>query len=88
MVTIKEMAKQLGVSPTTVSNVINGRTGKMSEKTRQKIEEMLAANHYVQEKKTRGDQEELRLVVAWFFFGGRERVFTDPFCSELFEALE
>ena len=39
MVTIKEMAKQLGVSPTTVSNVINGRTGKMSEKTRQKIEE-------------------------------------------------
>ena len=88
MVTIKQIAEQLGVSPTTVSNVINGRTEKMSEKTRQKIEEMLVANHYVQEKKTRGDQEELRLVVAWFFFGGRERVFTDPFCSELFEALE
>ena len=30
MVTIKEIASQLGVSPTTVSNVINGRTGKMS----------------------------------------------------------
>ena len=41
MITIKEIAKQLGVSPTTVSNVINGRTEKMSEQTRMRIEEML-----------------------------------------------
>ena len=88
MVTIKQIAEQLGVSPTTVSNVINGRTEKMSEKTRQRIEELLVANHYVQEKKGRGEQEELKLVVAWFFFEGRERVFTDPFCSEVFGALE
>ena len=49
MITIKEIAKQLGVSPTTVSNVINGRTEKMSEQTRMRIEEMLIKNHYVQE---------------------------------------
>lgn len=88
MVTIKEIAEQLGVSPTTVSNVINGRTQKMSEKTRQRIQETLALNHYVQEKKGRGEQQELKLVVAEFFFEGREQVFTDPFCAELFEALE
>lgn len=33
MITIKELASELGVSPTTVSNVINGRTGKMSPGT-------------------------------------------------------
>ena len=38
MVTIKEIAQQLGVSPTTVSNVLNGRTGKMSPETRQKVQ--------------------------------------------------
>ena len=45
MITIKEMAKQLGVSPTTVSNVINGRTEKMSEQTKLRIEEMLVKYH-------------------------------------------
>ena len=47
MITIKEMAKQLGVSPTTVSNVINGRTEKMSEQTKLRTEEMLVKYHYV-----------------------------------------
>ena len=51
MITIKEMAKQLGVSPTTVSNVINGRTEKMSEQTKLRIEEMLAKYHYVQDSR-------------------------------------
>lgn len=33
MITIKEIADQLGVSATTVSNVLNGRAGKMSQET-------------------------------------------------------
>ena len=40
--TIKEIADQLGVSATTVSNVLNGRAGKMSQETRQRVEEALA----------------------------------------------
>ena len=75
MITIKEMAKQLGVSPTTVSNVINGRTEKMSEKTKLRIEEMLAKYHYVQDSRGgRNSQEELKLVVVEFFFEMRERI--------------
>ena len=75
MITIKEMAKQLGVSPTTVSNVINGRTEKMSEKTKLRIEEMLAKYHYVQDSRGgRNSQEELKLVVVEFFFEMRERM--------------
>ncbi len=87
MITIKEIARMLGVSPTTVSNVLNGRTEKMSEQTRIKIEEMLVQCHYVQESRKREGQEELKLVLAQFYFGGRERVFTDPFCAELFETM-
>ena len=51
MITIKEIADQLGVSATTVSNVLNGRVGKMSQETRQRVEEALLRNHYVKEKK-------------------------------------
>lgn len=70
MITIKELARQLGVSPTTVSNVINGRTEKMSEQTRMRIEEMLIKNHYVQENRGgRNSQDELKLVIVEFFFG-------------------
>ena len=89
MITSKEIAKQLGVSPTTVSNVINGRTEKMSEQTRMRIEEMLIKNHYVQENRGgRGSQDELKLVIVEFFFGIREHIYTDPFCAELLEAIE
>ena len=89
MITIKEIAKQLGVSPTTVSNVINGRTEKMSEQTRMRIEEMLIKNHYVQENRGgRGRQDALKLVVVEVFFGIREHIYTDPFCAELLEAIE
>ena len=47
MVTIKEIAEELGVSTTTVSNVIHGKTRKMSAETRKKIEEALVRYHYV-----------------------------------------
>ena len=67
MVTIKEIAQMLGVSPTTVSNVINGRTGKMSPQTRQRIEDALWENHYEVAGKNsrRGSSEENMVAVAF-----------------------
>lgn len=58
MITIKEIAEQLGVSATTVSNVLNGRAGKMSAQTRQRVEEALLRNHYVHEKKNEAGEHE------------------------------
>ena len=36
MITVKEIAQICGVSPSTVSNILNGKTN-MSEETRQKV---------------------------------------------------
>ena len=58
MVTIKEIAEELGVSTTTVSNVIHGKTRKMSAETRKKIEEALVRYHYVADYRTEKETEE------------------------------
>ena len=63
MITIKELASELGVSPTTVSNVINGRTGKMSPETRKRIEIALVEHHYTGENR-RENPKEIRLIAA------------------------
>lgn len=46
MITIKEIAQKAGVSPTTVSNVLNGNLGKVSAKTREKVEVILREENY------------------------------------------
>lgn len=86
MITIKELAKELGVSPTTVSNVINGRTRKMSPETRKKIEIALVEHHYVAENR-RENPKEIRLVSLDFCLGEKRNVLTDPFCGALMEAV-
>lgn len=87
MITIKEIAMQLGVSPTTVSNVINGKTGKVSEQTRRMIEEALIEKHYVKESRQEEINAALRLVTVDFCLGQEKDIMTDPFCAHLLEAL-
>lgn len=47
MITIKEIAKQAGVSETTISNVIHGKTSRVSPEMVKKIQLLLEENHYV-----------------------------------------
>ena len=47
MVTIKDIASATGVSATTVSNVINGKTGRVSQQTIQKINDAIKELGYV-----------------------------------------
>lgn len=88
MITIKEIARILGVSPTTVSNVVNGHTEKMSAATRHKIEEALVKYHYyVNDRGIDASGKALRLITVDFYIRNKTKVITDPFCSELFDAI-
>ena len=46
MVTIKEIARQAGVSTTTVSNVLHKKNARVSAETIEKVERLLAENNY------------------------------------------
>lgn len=43
---VRELAKQIGVSPATISIVLNGKKG-VSEATRKKVQDAIAAYHYI-----------------------------------------
>ena len=88
MITIKEIADQLGVSATTVSNVLNGRAGKMSQETRQRVEEALLRNHYVKEKKNNSGEPQHHLIAVYICLGKKKHVLTDPFCGGLLEGID
>lgn len=47
MVTIKEIARQAGVSTTTVSNVLHKKNARVSAETIEKVERLLAENNYI-----------------------------------------
>ena len=47
MVTIKEIARQAGVSTTTVSNVLHKKNARVSAETIEKVERLLTENNYI-----------------------------------------
>lgn len=47
MITIKDIAKEANVTPTTVSNVINGNHSKVSQKTIKKIQSIIDKHNYI-----------------------------------------
>ncbi len=85
--TIKELAGILNVSPTTVSNVVNGHTEKMSEETRRKIERALIQYNFRKIYRSNEQPGELKLISVDFNLRFRKRVFIDPFCSELLDSI-
>lgn len=87
MITIKELAGILNVSPTTVSNVVNGHTEKMSEETRRKIEHALIQYDFRRAYRSNEQPGELKLISVDFNLRFRKRIFMDPFCAELLDAI-
>lgn len=87
MITIKEIASILGISPTTVSNVVNGHTEKMSSATRQRIEQALV--QYGFEKTVHQEEygKALKLISVDFCLRYKESVIADPFCAELLNSI-
>lgn len=91
MITIKEIATQLNMSTTTVSNVIHGKTGEVSPATIKKVEDYLKKVDYVPNINARNlAQNESKIIgVALKARADKyENLLMDPFVSELIGGIE
>lgn len=91
MITIKEIAQKLNMSTTTVSNVIHGKAGEVSEDTKRKVQEFLEEVDYVPNINARNlAQNESKIIgVALKARADKyENLIVDPFVSELIGGIE
>ncbi|WP_026653845.1 LacI family DNA-binding transcriptional regulator [Butyrivibrio proteoclasticus] len=91
MITIKEIAKQLNMSTTTVSNVIHGKTGEVSDETKKIVQDFLDKVDYVPNINARNlAQNESKIIgLALKARADKyENLIMDPFVSELIGGVE
>lgn len=91
MVTIKDMAEMLGVSTTTVSNVIHGKTGEVSHKTVAKVQKILEEYNYVPNISARNLAQNQSKIMGVAIKGSQQKynnMLADPFISEIVGAME
>ncbi|MBP3877230.1 MAG: LacI family DNA-binding transcriptional regulator [Lachnospiraceae bacterium] len=91
MITIKEIASQLGLSTTTVSNVIHGKTGEVSPDTIDRVRKFLDEVEYVPNISARNLAQNRSKIIgvvlkAWAF--KYDNIFQDPFVAELIGGIE
>ena len=91
MATIKEIAEKTGVSPTTVSNVLHGRTAKVSEKTLKAVQAAIKSENYTPNMGASLLAHSVsRIIGVIVFMDARsgETIFQDPFAATMIGALE
>ena len=91
MATIKEIAMAAGVSTTTVSNVIHGKTKKVSPATIDKIESLIREMGYVQKLGLRvlnREKSQLIAVVVNYHKDFKDSVLGDPFYGKIIGFIE
>lgn len=91
MVTIKDMAEILGISTTTVSNVIHGKTSQVSQKTLEKVEKLLEEYEYVPNINARNLANNSSRIIGMVIKGRRDRIdnlIANSFFGDLVSAIE
>lgn len=91
MVTIKEMAQELGVSTTTVSNVIHGKTKEVSQANVERIQKILKKYDYTPNINARNLASRRSRIIGLVVkreFREKENRFTDQFIGEILGAVE
>ncbi len=91
MITIKDMAEMLGISTTTVSNVIHGKTSEVSQKTVERVEKLLEEYEYVPNISARSLTQNRSKIIGLALKARKDKyanLITDPFFGELVGALE
>ncbi|MCI9122919.1 MAG: LacI family transcriptional regulator [Eubacterium sp.] len=91
MITIKNMADMLGISTTTVSNVIHGKTSEVSQKTVERVQKLLAECDYVPNNSARSLTQNNSRIIGLALRGRKDKyqnIIADPFFSELIGSIE
>lgn len=91
MITIKQIALKAGVSPTTVSNVLHGRTDKVSPDTLRRVQLFLKAEKYAPNMGAimLGQNKSLLIgVIIFLSTRSGETLIEDPFTGALIGSLE
>ncbi len=91
MITIKEIAKQLNMSTTTVSNVIHGKAGEVSDETKKKVQDFLDKVDYVPNINARNLAQNESKIIGLALKARADKydnLIMDPFVSELIGGVE
>ncbi|WP_294404083.1 LacI family DNA-binding transcriptional regulator [uncultured Clostridium sp.] len=89
-VTIKDIAEELGVSTATVSNVINGKTKKISDKTVERVQKKLEEKHYIPNMAgilLAQNSSKIMCVVIANHIKYEGKILQDPFISALMDSM-
>ncbi len=87
---LKDIAKLAGVSTATVSNVLNGNTGKVSTETKERIEKIIKEVDYKPNAMARSlAKKESRIIgLVVPYIGPEEDFFMNPYYARMVAALE
>lgn len=89
--TITEIAKKAGVSSMTVSNVINGHTKRVSQKTSDKVQRIMEENNYVPNlsaRSLRASSNIIAVFVPLVKSQTHNNIFLDPYLSQMIGIFE
>lgn len=88
-ITIKDIAKLANVSVTTVSNVMNNRTNKVSQETIDKINNIIKEYNYTPNMNAKALVNSSSKLIGLLFYTDQEIYnFNDPFAGQLLEGIE
>lgn len=88
-VTMKQIAQEAGVSVMTVSNVINGKGGKVSAERRLEIEKIIKKYNYSPNMNAKAlVNASSRLIGLLYYSDGAGYDFSDPFATEVLSGIE
>ncbi|MBR1857178.1 MAG: LacI family DNA-binding transcriptional regulator [Oribacterium sp.] len=87
---LKTIAEMAGVSTATVSNVINGNFGKVSDETRQKIEQIIRKTNYkpnaIARSLAKNESRIIGLIVP--YLGENESFLVNPYNPQIIASME
>jgi len=81
--TLKDVARLAGVSLATVSNVVNGKFGKMTEETRSSVERAIASLSYRPAANARALRMDRRFIAGMLIIDPAASFLANPFIAQL-----